>query len=110
MAPVTTGESHPLRLPKVVIIPEIDPEHFAEMSLRVVQRAADAAKLNPAASASCNRARFSAFMTSGKQQQGRSRLCPARPQLAALAAFQFCWQADRRASPTAYGQALVISH
>lgn len=59
MAPVTTGESHPPRLPKVVIIPEIDPEHFAEMSLRVVQRAADAAKLNPAASASCNSAIFS---------------------------------------------------
>src|ERR1700675_2284739 len=78
MAPVTTGESHPLRLPKVVIIPEIDPEHYAEMSLRVVQRAADAAKLNPAASASCNRARFSRLYDFRKTTARRSRLCPSQ--------------------------------
>ena len=79
------------------------------MSLRVVQRAADAAKLNPAASASCNRARFSRLYDFRKTTARRSRLCPARPQLAVLAAFQFCWQGDRRPSPTACGLALVIA-
>src|SRR5260221_4220024 len=38
------------------MIPEIDPEHFVEMSVHVVYRMADAAKLNPAAIASCRRA------------------------------------------------------
>jgi hypothetical protein len=59
---VTTGENHPPRLPKVVIILEIDPEHFAEISLQVAQRTADAAQLNTGASASCMRAGLSRFI------------------------------------------------
>src|SRR5438445_9863789 len=50
---VKIGDSHPPRLPKVVMSPEIDPEYFAAMSLHVVQRTEEAAKLSPPAAPSC---------------------------------------------------------
>src|SRR6266481_6357353 len=53
MAAVKIGDNHPPRLPKVVISPEIEPEYFAAMSLHVVQRTEEAAKLSPPAAASC---------------------------------------------------------
>src|SRR5439155_26677999 len=52
MAAVRIGDNLPPRLPKVVIRPEIDPEYFAAMSLHVVQRTEEAAKLSPPAAAS----------------------------------------------------------
>ena len=52
MAAVKIDDNHPPRLPKVVISPEIDPEYFAAMSLHVVQRTEEAAKLSPPAAAS----------------------------------------------------------
>jgi hypothetical protein len=33
---VTTGEAAPPRLPKVAMIPEIEPDHFVDMSVHVV--------------------------------------------------------------------------
>src|SRR2546425_11329866 len=57
IAAVKIGDNHPPRLPKVVISPEIDPEYFAAMSLHVVQRTEEAAKLSPPAAASCAIAR-----------------------------------------------------
>ena len=54
--PVKTGESQPPRLPNVDIVPEREPENFAEISLQVVHRTADAEKLNPAAMANCKTA------------------------------------------------------
>src|SRR5438128_12327827 len=57
MIAVRIGDNHPPRLPKVVISPEIDPEYFAAMSLHVVQRTEEAAKLSPPAAASCAIAR-----------------------------------------------------
>src|ERR1700687_5980873 len=38
------------------MMPEIEPEDFVDMSVHVVKRTPDAAKLNPAAIASCRRA------------------------------------------------------
>ena len=54
--PVNTGEIQPPRLPNVDMVPEMDPENFAEISLQVVHKTADAAKLKPAAMASCKSA------------------------------------------------------
>src|SRR6267378_3733726 len=56
-AAVITGDARPPRLPNVVIIPEMDPDDLVEMSLQVVHKTAEAAKLNPAASVSCTRAK-----------------------------------------------------
>src|SRR5438552_17965080 len=53
MAALQIGDNDPPRLPKVVISPEIDPEYYAAMSLHVVQRTEEAAKLSPPAAASC---------------------------------------------------------
>ena len=55
--PVRTGETQPPKLPNVDIVPDMDPENLAEISLQVVHRTAEAAKLNPAAIASCKSAR-----------------------------------------------------
>jgi hypothetical protein len=33
---VMTGDAAPPRLPKVAMIPEIEPEHFVDMSVQVV--------------------------------------------------------------------------
>lgn len=57
IAAVATGDAKPPRLPNVVINPEIDPDDLIEMSLHVVHKTADAAKLNPAASVNCKRAK-----------------------------------------------------
>src|SRR3982074_2876504 len=53
MKAVTTGESHPPRLPKVVMNPETEPENRAVMSLQAPHSMAEAANLNPAASDNC---------------------------------------------------------
>lgn len=56
MKAVRTGDTEPPKLPNVVITPEIDPDDPGDKSLHVVQSTADAAKLNPAAMASCKMA------------------------------------------------------
>ncbi len=56
MKTVTTGDAAPPRLPNVAMIPETEPELVEDMSVQVVYRMANAAKLNPAAIAKSKRA------------------------------------------------------